>query len=80
MDRRTLDRLVPLLYAGVLLISILFWQRALAANAIFGALAMTLYYTTIRSRLVAAERARDEAQAAQDATTKDEDGRGSPIE
>lgn len=60
MDRRTLDRLVPLLYAALVLASAFFFPSALAGVAIFGALAMAAYYSAIRQRLMIAGRAADE--------------------
>ena len=55
MERKMLDRLVPLGYAALLLASVLFFRSALAGIAIFGALALAAYYSGLRQRLVAAE-------------------------
>jgi len=59
MDAKMLDRLVPLVYAALLLASALFFRAALAPIAIFGALALAAYYTAVRQRLIAEERATD---------------------
>jgi hypothetical protein len=58
MDSRTLDRLVPLVYAALLVASALFFRAALAPIAIFGALLLTAYYSVLRRRLLAIEEAR----------------------
>ena len=56
MDRKMLDRLVPLAYAGLVVASVLFFRSALAGIAIFGALVLAAYYSAVRQRLFAAER------------------------
>ena len=51
MDRKMLDRLVPLVYAALIAGLRLFFRAALAGIAIFGALALAAYYSAIRQRL-----------------------------
>jgi hypothetical protein len=51
MDRKLLDRLVPLVYVALVVASALFFSKALAGIAIFGALALAAYYSAIRQRL-----------------------------
>jgi len=60
MDRRTLDRLVPLLYAALVLASAFFFPSALAGISIFGALAMAAYYSALRQHLIPTEHAPDD--------------------
>ncbi len=50
MDHRMLDRVVPLVYAGLILASALFFRAALAGIAIFGALALAMVLCAIRQR------------------------------
>jgi uncharacterized membrane protein len=57
MDRKMLDRLVPLLYAALMLATVLFFRKGVAPVAIFGALVIAAYFSAVRPRFVAAERA-----------------------
>lgn len=55
MDRQMLDKLLPLGYAALLAASALFFDAALVAIAVIGALALAAYYAAIRPRLMTAE-------------------------
>lgn len=62
MDRRTLDRAVPLVYAALMVASALFFRVALAPIAIFGAFMMAIYYSVLRPKLtfLAGDTSRDD--------------------
>lgn len=60
MDRIMVDRLVPLVYAALILAAVFFFSSALAGIAIFGGLVMAAYYSGVRPRLIAAERAKEQ--------------------
>jgi len=53
MDRKQLDRAIPLGYAGLVVLSAVFVPIALAGIAIFGGLVVAVYYVMIRPRLLA---------------------------
>jgi hypothetical protein len=55
MDRKMLDRTLPLVYAALIAASVFLFSHALVGIAVLGGLALALYYSAIRPRLVAGE-------------------------
>ncbi len=64
MNRATLDKAVPSVYAGLIVIAAIFFPVAVAPIAIFGALVLAGWYSFLRPAL--RERERAEANRRQD--------------
>jgi hypothetical protein len=60
MERKALDRAVPLLYAILIIASAMFFRVALAGIAIIGALVVAGYYSAIRPFIRRLQNQRDD--------------------
>lgn len=52
MNHHLLDRVLPLVYAAVIVVCALWIKAALTPVAIVGALALGLYYSVVRTQIV----------------------------
>lgn len=79
MHSKNLDRTVPAVYVGLIILSAIFFPIALGPIAIFGAVALMLYYSYARRRLRSMERDLDDDPSRRDPDMADPNFRR-PIE